>query len=461
MKPGCPRAIGFVVCGCLCWADALAQTWSRVYSGSQMESPAAIVQTSDQGFALLLAGIGSGSSLLRVDAAGSVQWRKAFPSGMFRGMDATSDGGFLLSGNTGPPGQDLWLVKVDAGGTVVWQRAYSGPSNDLGTTVRSTADGGSIVGGLTYFNPQLPSDAWVLKLDQDGNVQWEQRLGGEYTQTIRSIEQTAAGEYVLLSDTSVLSPGTGDFWLVGLGPSGGIQWQQAFGGAGGDSPVSATMTTGGALLAVGWTNSFSPSTDMWLVKLPPIVPSVGPVGGGGQFQRRYGGGGGDIPASMCKTSDGGVVVVGTTDSFGAGGEDIWALKISASGAVVWQRTYGGALADWGRAVVQTSDGGFVIAGDSFSFGTRGALLLRTDADGKIGGSCGLSRATGVMPINAPGEGETTSEGGLAVGPSIRSTTSQVAAATTTPTTLCGGGLMVPEGKLGGRRGNLLEAAPAR
>jgi hypothetical protein len=177
--------------------------------------------------------------------------------------------------------------------------------------------------------------------------------------------------------------GGGDIFLIKTDASGNVQWAKTYGGTSADEAFSVQQTSDGGYIVVGLTNSFGAGTeDIFLIKTD--------ASGNLQWAKTYGGAIGDRALSVQQTSDGGYIVAGLTNSFGAGGLDIFLIKTDASGNVQWAKTYGGT--DWEDAfsVQQTSDGGYIVAGRTWSFGAGGSdiFLIKTDANGNIG-SCSI------------------------------------------------------------------------
>jgi hypothetical protein len=150
------------------------------------------------------------------------------------------------------------------------------------------------------------------------------------------------------------------------------QWASTYGGAGKDYLEAIQQTSDGGYIVAGFTYSFGPGdADAWVLKLD----SAGTVA----WQKTYGGMVNEYARSIHQTADGGYIVAGNTHSFGAGDADAWVLKLDSAGAVTWQKTYGGAGGDYANSIQQTSDGGYIVAGN----GSRSAWLIKLDASGAI------------------------------------------------------------------------------
>lgn len=304
----------------------------------------------------------------------------------------TSDGGYILvgtsnsndgdvSGNKG--NRDIWVVKVNSSGVLQWQKSLGGSEDDRGYSVKQTTDGGYIVAGTTRSNDgdvtgyKNWEDYWVIKLDNSGNIQWQKTYGGSKDDEARSIIQTTDGGYIVAgysnsTDGDVTgNKGGFDHWIVKLNSTGAIQWQKNFGGGEDDRAYAIQQTTDGGYIVAGTARSndgnvtgYKNWEDYWVVKLD----SNGTL----QWQKTLGGSKDDIARSVVQTADGGYLVAGYSNSDDGditdnkGGFDHWVAKLSNTGALVWQKNFGGSQDDRGYSLEKTSDGNFILAGNARS-----------------------------------------------------------------------------------------------
>jgi len=306
-----------------------------------------------------------------------------------RSVVQTVDGGYALAGSTGSFGagtDDFWLVKVDASGNHEWNQKYGGLDNDEARSVVQTVDGGYALAGVTGTYFARNSDFWLVKTDSSGNHEWNQTYGGKRNDEVRSVVQTVDGGYALAGYTNSFGAGGGhffwgraDFWLVKTDEAGNMQWSKTYGGLGNERAYSMVLTVdGGYALAGSITYSgeaFNGSFDFWLVKTD--------ASGNHEWNQTYGGQDHDETRSVIQTVDGGYALAGQTVSFGAGSTDFWLVKTDSSGNHEWNQTYGGPNGDEAYSVVQTVDGGYVLAGytSSFGAGSTDFWLVKTDSSG--------------------------------------------------------------------------------
>jgi uncharacterized delta-60 repeat protein len=383
--------------------------WAKSYGGSKYTSYTSIQQTIDGGYIVVgyTNSFGAGSYdawILKLNSTGGVVWQK--PYGWSDGdyaysIQQTVDGGYIVAGMTyyvGAGAQDAWVLKLNSTGGVVWQKTYGGSTEDRANFIQQTADGGYIVVGYTTSFGTSGGDVWVLKLDSNGNVgpgypgTWQKTYGGASADFANSIQQTEDGGYILTGTTDSISANDWDVWVLKLDSNGNVgssypgTWQKTYGGSDADKAYSIHQTSDGGYIVAGSSYSFGVGTeDAWALKLD----SNGNVGPSypGTWQKTYGGIFADDIKFIQQTTDGGYIVAGETYSFGAGSYDAWILKLNSTGGVIWQKTYGGSGGDIACYIQQTTDGGYIVTGETYSFGTgfSDCLVLKLDSNGNIGG----------------------------------------------------------------------------
>jgi hypothetical protein len=263
---------------------------------------------------------------------------------------------------------------------VGWAATYGGNKRDEAHYIQQTGDGGYIVAGATGSFGAGEADAWIIKLSPDGTVDWQKAYGGDRPDAASSIQQTDDGGYIVAGATKSFGAGDRDIWILRLRPDGTIEWQNTYGGDKQDAVLSLQLTNDKGYIVAGVTGSLGPDEDfdVWILKLSPD--------GTVEWQKIYGGPHLDLPFSIQQTRDGGYVVAGTTKSFGAGGLDLWVLKLKCDGVVEWETTYGGVYSDSARSIRQTGDGGYIVASRTSSIGAEEVGLgwvLKLSPDGAL------------------------------------------------------------------------------
>jgi len=365
----------------------LPNTW--VFGGADSDWGRSVLVTSDGGYVIVgkTASFGAGLDdiyLIRTDASAAIQWDTTFGgSGVDRGYSVVpaSDGGYIIAGETssfGAGNGDVCLIKIDDSGDTVWTRTIGGGDSDWGSSVIATSDGGYAIVGATLSSGAGNGDVYLIKTDVNGDTLWTETYGGTEPDRGESVIETSGGGYVITGRTSSYGAGSSDVYLIKTDDSGDTVWTRTFGGVEVDRGKSVIETSGSGYIIVGQTSSFGAGLDdVYLIRTDSSGDTV--------WTKTFGGAGADCGESVVETSDGGCIVAGRTSSSGAGLDDVYLLKTDSSGSLVWQRAFGGADSDWGRSVIVTSDGGYAVMGGTFSFGSGSAdvYLIKTDANGDL------------------------------------------------------------------------------
>ena len=380
--------------------------WQKCYGGTNTERAYSIQQTTDGGY--IAAGItgsndgnvsgnnGSGDIwVVKTDLQGNIQWQKCL--GGTSGETATSiqqttDGGYIVAGNTSSNNGDVsgyhgnydfWVVKLDSQGNIIWQKCLGGTNSEFAYSIQQTTDGGFIVAGYTHSTDGDVSgnhgdrDCWVVKLNATGTLQWQKCLGGTSADEAQSVQQTSDGGFIVAGQTISNdgdvsgNHGSKDLWVAKLDATGTLLWQKCLGGTNPDEAQSIQQTSDGGYIVAGITGSNDGDVlgnhgaiDFWVVKLD--------ANGTIQWQKCLGGTGYDWAYSIQQNSDGGFIVAGHSNSTDGdvignhGLYDFWVVKLNANGTLLWQKCLGGTSSDEAKSVQQTTDGGYIVAGQTFS-----------------------------------------------------------------------------------------------
>jgi hypothetical protein len=366
-------------------------TFAKIYyMGIDNDFASSVQQTSDGGY--IVAGFTDsfGSRyifLIKTDANGNIIWAKTYV-GIYEAaysVQQTSDGGYIVAGTTWPFGgvSDIFLIKTDANGNIIWAKTYGGTGDDWASSVQQTSDGGYIVAGATTSFGAGSWDIFLIKTDANGNIIWAKTYGGTYSDFASSVQQTSDGGYIVAGYTYSFGAGySNDIFFIKTDANGNIISAKTYGGTGWDEASSVRQTSDGEYIVAGRTNSFGAgSDDIFLIKTDAYGNII--------WAKTYGGTDNDVASSVQQTSDGGYIVAGRTNSFGAGSDDIFLIKTDAYGNIIWAKTYGRTYWDNASSVRQTSDGGYIVAGRTYSFGAGyDIFLIKTDANGDIS-SCSI------------------------------------------------------------------------
>ena len=265
---------------------------------------------------------------------------------------------------------------------VQWQSSFGGSDWDFGESVQQTSDGGYITVGHTYSSTSFDYDIYLVKSEPNGNIQWQNTFGGDDWDQAYSVQQTSDGGYIIAGSTYSSGNGESDVYLVKTDSSGIVDWDQTFGGAYWDEGYSVRQTSDGGYIIVGLTFSFGAGEyDVYLIKTNPS--------GRKDYEQVFGGTGDDNAWSVCQTTDGGYIITGYTESFGAGGRDVYLIKTDAATELDWQTTFDRSNDDVGYFVDQTQDGGYIIAGYTSDYCPHlgeyqyDMYLIKTDANADL------------------------------------------------------------------------------
>ena len=399
--------------------------WEKSFGGKHSDYLFDAVPTADYGFIL------AGSSLSRksggktednngdldywiwkMNEHGELDWQKSFGGNgmdLLQSIRLTNDGGFILAGSSDSSEgvqkkdackgkSDFWVIKLDARGGEQWQLTIGGTGQEQLQSVVPTADGGYILGGTSSSNksrteasaiPDLSSktdkcfgstDFWVVKLDGKGLVEWQRTIGGQYAETLRSIQQTKDGSYLLggssnsdeTGNKTLRGFGMADYYVVKLDREGNMIWQQNFGGTGDDQLYVVHQTFDGDYIAAGNSSSSASGnksssnasgSDFWLVKFNDDGKIL--------WQESYNNGQADLLTSLVENDDHSLLIGGHSRSEGASGKkdkqginDYVVIKITPDGDERWTETFGSKGDDILRKAIETRDGGYLLAGTS-------------------------------------------------------------------------------------------------
>jgi len=242
-----------------------------------------------------------------------------------------------------------------------------------------TSDGGYALAGYAGHTGPFSAgsgDFWLVKTDASGNMMWNQTYGGTNFDAACSLVVTSDGGYAIAGFTSSFGAGDNDFWLVKTDASGNMMWNQTYGGTGDDYAFSLVAISDGGYAVTGETRSFKAEGSDWLLVKTDESGNM-------MWNQTYGGTNyGGRAHSLIVTSDGTYVIAGDSSSTGET-VDFCLVKAAASGEMIWQKTYGEGIDDSASSLVQTSDGGYALTGYTSSGAGTDALLVKTDSEGNL------------------------------------------------------------------------------
>ncbi|MFH1537312.1 MAG: C1 family peptidase [bacterium] len=373
-------------------------TWAKTFGGTQDDSANSVQQTSDGGYIIAGYTFSEGQGyndiqVMKLDGNGEQVWGKTFGGAdedFGESVLQTSDGGYVVAGCKDAALQhdislwegDVWVIKLDSSGNKVWDNTY-GEDNfylDLATSIQETSGGGFILAGMTI---EPGTDFLVMKLDSSGNEVWKRNFdGGNSHDMAASIKQTTDEGYIVAGLSGSIEDivnNKADIWILKLDSSGTQTWEKTFSQASFEGGEIQQTSDGGYIFVGSLYSQGGEDYDLWILKLD--------ASGNKTWDKTFGGSLADSANSVQQTSNGGYVVAGYTKSEGSGDKDVWVLKLDSSGNQTWAKTYGGTAADGASSVQQTTDGGYIVSGTTNSYGAGESdfWILKLDENGNCGG----------------------------------------------------------------------------
>jgi regulation of enolase protein 1 (concanavalin A-like superfamily) len=325
---------------------------------------------------------GLASSLKYVNLSSSEKWSKIYGG---TGKDQaysiiqTHDLGYAIVGYTESYGvgqDDVWIIKTDEYGNELWNKTYGGIKRERGYDITQTGDNGLIIIGYTETYGEGLYDVWLIKTDEFGNEIWNKTYGGYDYDLGSAIIETDDGGYVLAGYTSSQGPLNCNVWIIKTDQQGNMIWNKTIGGNICESSFSLVATEDRYVI-VGYTESFGAGDyDGWVI----VVDHQGNM----IWNKTYGGKSTDVFRSIRKTNDNGFIIAGFTTSIGKGNEDIWIIKIDDYGTIQWEKTYGGPLNDRAYSLSNSNNEEIIITGCITNLYTQSNLILiKIDKSGDI------------------------------------------------------------------------------
>lgn len=383
-----PKMLGFIsfllAMGLLALNSSVygQETWRRVYGAYDEEQCVAVRAISSNEF--ILAGttgsFGSGSSdiyLMNVNGSGDHQWSKTIGGGgieQARDLRVLPNGDFIIAGTTNNGdfgGYDALIVRTDSEGEVLWEKSFGGDDWDFFNQVKVVSTGGFILAGQTYSSGEPGGNAWLLRLDDEGEVIWESTLGGSGLHTGMSASEITNDGFIMVGS---LVDGDTDGFVARFDNEGDLAWTENYGGDSLDVASDVVVCQDGGFSIVGSTSSYSPHMEAWHLKINENGEEMwfhnwGQINDQESFEHR-------------ELSDGNFITLGYTKTSGGGGKDMFLLKSNSAGQFVFGRTFGGFEDEEGFGI-DVLDDGFICGGYSKSFGSGSSdyYLVRTDFNG--------------------------------------------------------------------------------
>jgi len=310
------------------------------------------------------------------------------------------DGGYVILGSTQSNDGDIvdktstdsdyWVLKVDPQGEIQWSRTYGGSGDERASSISRTSDGGYIISGHSRSSDGDVSgnegfhDYWILKIDAFGNILWDRNFGFAGSDQAFEVFETNDGGYFATGFLDITASngqgndgrngvrhGVGEFWAIKMDVNGNRIWRRFFGGTNNDRSYDALQTSDGGFLLAGASESDDfditdgkGSYDFWVVRIDQDGDLV--------WTKSFGGSEIEIGYDAAHTSDGNYVMVGDTRSSDQditnplGNADSWVVKFDDTGAMIWQKTFGGSSFESARSITPLANGNYIVSGSTRS-----------------------------------------------------------------------------------------------
>jgi hypothetical protein len=344
----------------------------KTFGGTGYDSGRYVQQTSDGGY--IITGETDGDVwLIKTDRNGNIEWDRNLGGRSSYCVQQTTDGGYIIVGKTGG---DVWLIKTNITGDIEWDNHFGGADKDFGYYVQQTKDGGYIIVGETKSYGAGMEDVYLIKTDNSGNMLWNKTFGGAVDDIGYCVQQTSDDGYIITGFT--YSFGWGDFndiWLIKTDNNGDELWNKTFQiRTDWDEGRYVQQTTDGGYIITGYTQQWGYYWEVFLLKTDNAGNKIWSTTPG------YG----DIGYCVRQTTDGGYIITG--GDYFTGGSDVLLIKTTSSGNKQWEQQFGGfKVHAIGFCVQQTTDGGFIVVGETGSYDTGDfdVYLIKTNKYGDV------------------------------------------------------------------------------
>ena len=361
--------------------------WTRTYSASDSDDAADCVrQTIGGGYIL------SGRShqnpsgfecriyLIKTNERGDTLWTRNYWRGLNDDADCivqTANRGYITTGHStiSSVAYDIYWLELDDRGYRIDSNLHGSPHPDEGHCIQATLDGNYAISGYNRFLNSSYNDATLIKIDPHGDIIWEKSYTGPDHESARWFYPTSDGGYILGATTESYGAGSGDAYLIKTNANGDSLWSRTFGGRNYEEIHCIQQTSDGGYILAGHTNSTpNGDLDVYLIRTDSAGDSI--------WTRTFGGAGDDRGYGVLQAMDGEYIVVGRTDSWGAGGSDAYIIKVDDAGNRVWQKTLGGRDDDNAQKVIQGKAGNYIICGKTClgEGGGKNAWLICLESD---------------------------------------------------------------------------------
>ena len=293
----------------------------------------------------------------------------------------TEESQFLIVGETNSKGagnSDAWIIKLNEQGELLWDKTYGGKENDGAYSIVESEDGGYVICGYTWSKGNGRDDGWVFKIDKNGKLLWDKTFGEKSFDKLFSIIKDKDNNYVLAGRSNSKGAGNSDAWIIKLNEQGELLWDKTYGGKENDGAYSIVESEDGGYVICGYTwSKGNGRDDGWVFKIDKNGKLL--------WDKTFGAGGSDRLNTIIKADGEGYVTVGFADrehcALCSEQGYIWVIKISDTGNLIWENKNGGSTYDIGNDIIRYKEGYLVVARSNKSSETSFASLFEIDYQG--------------------------------------------------------------------------------
>jgi len=369
-------------------------TFQKIIEGNNPLLGYTIELTEDGGF--IVAGHSENSILgdkdiiiIKFDSQGIIEWSKVYGGSANdypRAVIQTNSMEFIVIASTysfGYGDEDILAIKLDINGNIIWSKTFGGNNEDRGFSLQQTSENGFIIGGSTQSFGAGQRDAYIIKINNNGEITWTRVIGGVNLDNCFNIKQTLDSGYIFTGTEESFGPGAHSLLLTKLSSNGNIEWSKAIGGNIEEHARIVSQTQDNGYVLLGHTLTWGAGS--W----DPIVVKTDNLGNI-QWAKTYGGYSEEFIGNIITLDNGGYAICGSTTTFGNGPRDIFIINIDSFGELIGAITYGGNGSEeipfgGDNALSQMSDGNFLLVGQSNSFTEQNSIyIVKSDASGISG-----------------------------------------------------------------------------
>ncbi len=348
---------------------AYSHIWNITYGSKDNEKVLCSAGTPDNGY--ILAGYsavgkyeGREALIIKINRKGDQQWSKVYKWGrenqvnaLLRNKDNRYIGvGYVISEDK--DNSDIWVFEFNNKGEIVWNKIIGGEAEEKANAVCQTEDGGYMIAGFIHSKEDGEQDMWIIKLDKKGKMIWEKKFNGKGDDEAFSILPAGGDQYIVAGNTFSKEEAQSDIWILKLAPDGEIVREMTYGGIKNDGVYSMQRTSRGGYIAAGYTRSEKGDSDFLIIRLSRNGNII--------WSETYSRSMYDAAWCITQTKEEGFIAAGTTLSKGAGGRDIWILRLDGDGKMIWNKTYGKMGKESVSSIYQTPDNRFILSGSTSS-----------------------------------------------------------------------------------------------